>query len=198
MEKVYTIKELAQIMGVSSQTVISWKETNQIPTKTMTAEGTFIKSVIDPFIEIYKNTPPSTSSPNQYTQAMPTTKKRKKRSVTKKGFSAKVREEAMRLIFEEKLSMKDAAAKIGCSVNSVQAWKKQYNPEPSVRKTAVQPRISQPQSKSPQIAFDDFVRNYWNGGTRAVDVLLLPPEIGPKVVQYVNEALRYAYDQFHR
>jgi len=38
------------------------------------------------------------------------------------------------------------------------------------------------------------VRNFWNEGTRAVDVLLLPPEFGPKVLNYVNEALKYGFE----
>ena len=42
--------------------------------------------------------------------------------------------------------------------------------------------------------FDTFVRNFWHEGTRAVDVLLLPPEIGPKVLSYVNEALKYGFE----
>jgi len=204
MEEVYTNKELAQIMGVSEQTVVSWKENNQVPAKAITWEGTFIKSVIDPFIEIYKHTPPSTPNPNQYTQTMPA-KKTKKKSVTKKGYPVKTRNEAMRLIFEEKLSMKEVAAQIGCSVNSLQTWKKHYKPEKSespVRKTTVQPKASQSQPKNSvttsQIAFDDFVRNYWNEGTKAVDVLLLPQEISSDIVRYVNEALQYAYDQFRR
>ena len=42
---------------------------------------------------------------------------------------------------------------------------------------------------------ENVVRAYWQEGTRAVDVLLLPPEIGPTVLRYVNEALKYAHDR---
>jgi len=201
MEEVYTVNELAQVMGVSGQTVISWKENNQIPPKAMTVEETFIKSVIDPFVEIYKNTSPPEPQTNQYTQDMPA-KKAKKKSVNKKNFSAKSRNEAMRLLFEEKLTLKAVAAKIGCSVASLQTWKKHHIPaetEVSVPKKAVLPKVAQSQPKkavvTPQITFDDFVRSYWKEGTKAVDVLLLPPEISQMVSRYVNEALRYGWEK---
>jgi hypothetical protein len=48
------------------------------------------------------------------------------------------------------------------------------------------------------MAYEDFVREYWQEGTKATDVLLLPPEISPAVVRYVNEPLKYAYDQFRK
>ena len=44
--------------------------------------------------------------------------------------------------------------------------------------------------------FDEFVQDYWSECAEAADVLRLPPDIAPKAVQYVNNVLRYAYDQF--
>jgi len=133
------------------------------------------------------------------------TKKAKKKNVTKKGYTAKVRNEAMHLIFEEKLTLKEVAAKSGCSVNTIQSWKKRHTPaeaEVPVPKKSTRRKASKPQPKKvaakSQIAFDDFVRNYWNEGKKAVDVLLLPQEISQLVSQYVNEALRYAYDQLRK
>jgi transposase-like protein len=195
MEEVYAIRELAKILGVAWQTVVSWRAKKQIPVKAMTPEGTFIKSAIDPFIEIYKKTSPPNSLSNQSTQAMPAKKQKKK------NYPVKIRKEAMRLIFEDKLTYKEVAAKIGCSINTIHSWRRQYKAgksEAAVPKTRVQSKVSQRKKAvaTPETSFDDFIRNYWNEGTRAVDVLLLPPEIGPKVAQYVNEALRYAYDQF--
>jgi len=188
-EEVYTIRELAQVMGVPRQTVVSWRQNKQIPAKALTTEGTFIKSVIDPFIEIYKRTPPDTDTkPNQHTM---TTEKKKT-----KGFPLKVKKEAMRLIVEEKLPMRTVAERIGCSVNSIQSWKKQYKAKkskPSTPKSV--PPVKQSTAK---ITYEEFVRDYWSGGTKAVDVLLLSPETGQEVVKYVNEALRFAYDQFHK
>jgi transposase-like protein len=194
-EEVYTIEELSQIMGVSRQTVASWKQSNQIPAKAMTPEGAFIRSVIDPFIEIYKRTPPD-SKPSPHT--MTTEKNQANLPSGKKGYPLKVKKEAMRLIFEEKFTMKEVAERIGCSVNTIQSWKKKHK---KPRKSASQENAPLPVSRSKTVAhlpYEDFVRNYWNDGTKAVDVLLLPPEIGPEVIRYVNEALQYAYDRLSK
>ena len=117
-------------------------------------------------------------------QAKPTGSRKGKRN-----FSAKDKKEALRLIFEEKLTMRQAAAKIGCSVNSIQSWKAKHRSKKSKpSKGMIEPATVRWQPKEAKtVAFDDFVRNYWNEGTRAVDVLLLPSEIGPDVVRYVND-----------
>jgi transposase-like protein len=124
------------------------------------------------------------------------------KSKTKKGYPVKVRTEAMRLIFEQHYTSVQVAAQLGCSVACLQKWKKRYleeldhkssSPSAHVNKNTSSNSIDTP-NKIP-VNFDDFARNYWQEGTRAVDVLLLSPEIGPKVLNYVNEALRYAYEK---
>ena len=114
------------------------------------------------------------------------------------------------MLFEENVSLRQIAEKIGCSLNTIKAWKAKHlkskkagSPAPKqTLKTAApqrQPKDNKsPGVKEPPVAFDNFVRNYWNEGTRAVDVLLLPHPIGPDVVRYVNEALQYAYDRLHK
>jgi len=106
----------------------------------------------------------------------------------------------MRLIFEEKRPMKEVATKFRCSVNSIQAWKKQFKVNESGESTpkkVVRPKVPQVKATTP-ITYEEFVRNYWSNGSNAVDALLLPPEIGPEVVRCVNEALRFAYDRFSK
>jgi len=121
-----------------------------------------------------------------------------------KNYSSKVRKEAMRLLREGELSYQQIADKIGCSITTIKNWKamreqsKNTSSKQMPKPIAVlqKPKDEKPATKKePQIAYDDFVRGYWNGGTRAVDVLLLPPEIGPDIVRYVNEALKYAYEK---
>lgn len=202
MEEVYTAEELAAIMAVPCQTVWAWKRSGQIPQKSITPEGTFIKSIIDPLIELFKQNAPITPDSNQPQTIMPTEPKKSKPSA-KKNYSPKVKKEAMRLIFEEKQTLEQAAATIGCSVGAIRQWKAKHQKSKkpaSGAKTQKTPR-QQPQGnttstpKKSSIGFDEFARQYWQEGTRAVDVLLLPPEIGPKIVNYVNEALRYAFDK---
>ena len=49
----------------------------------------------------------------------------------------------------------------------------------------------------PPITFDAFAHDYWNECAEAMDVMQLPPDLMPKAIQYVNNVLRYAYDQFY-
>ena len=108
----------------------------------------------------------------------------------------------MRLLSEGNLSYQQIADQVGCSLTTIKNWKA-AQPKTSSSKQLpksvvpqTQPKNDKPVAKKEShVTFDDFVRGYWNSGTRAVDVLLLPPEIGPDVVRYVNEALRYAFEK---
>ena len=122
-----------------------------------------------------------------------------------KKYPPHIKTEAMRLILEEKYSLEQAAAQIGCSTCTIQNWKAESrkSPLPVPKKTATKQAVSRMRSqqektttlKETQLSLDNFIRNYWDKGTRAIDVLLLSPEISSKVVQYVNEALKYAYEK---
>ena len=197
MEEVYTIHEFAKIMGVSWQQVASWKKRGQIPANAITSEGTLLKSVIDPFIDAYKKGSPAKSSfkakvrpSHKHPQTMP-----KK----KKNYPPKVRKEAIRLMFEENQTPGQVAKQLGCSVECARQWKVRHSQSTPLLKPVPTKSSKRtiPATKVP-VDFDEFARQYWQEGTRAVDVLLLPPEIGPDIVRYVNEALRYAYDHFRR
>ena len=120
----------------------------------------------------------------------------------------------MQLIAEGTLTQKQIAKKIGCSVNAIQQWRAKFKESdgstPSAPRKAVKRakgirrgkktarrRVETMSAAKPRTGFDEFVRNYWNKNSKAADVLLLPPEIAPQAVQYVNDVLRYAYDQLH-
>ncbi len=195
MEEVYTVKELAAIMNVPWQTVVAWRRHGQNPF------GTFIKSIIDPMIEVFKRNTPATPDSNP-TPAM-STQQEKSKTPAKKNYSAKVKKEAMRLIFEENKTLEQTAEAIGCSIGAVRQWKAKHHKAKKATSEAKKPTASPQQplvgktsapKKSP-LDFDEFARQYWQEGTRAVDVLLLPAEIGPKVVNYVNEALKFAFEK---
>jgi transposase-like protein len=127
-------------------------------------------------------------------------------SMTKKGYPVHVKQEAIRLIFEEKYADDWVAAQIGCSIHTILSWKKQYRKRKNKslaqkKKTELAVSLQSPEQKNTVAklppAFDEFVRNFWNGGTRAVDVLILPPEVSPYVICCVNDALLYAYEKLH-
>ena len=217
-EEVYNLKELALALGAPWQTVMAWKRNNQIPSASMTPDGKFIKSIIDPFIEWYKNCP-TTDTPmrqeidrqvslpqNDFqtqndSQGSDMAKKTKAKKIT---YSPEVRQKAMRLLTEKKLPATEVAKQLGCSYATVLSWQKKEQAstapaDPKASEAAPAASVNHsPKSEQkkllPEPDFDTFVRDYWNEGTRAVDVLLLPPEISPKVLNYVNEALKYGFE----
>ena len=221
-EEAYNLNELAHALGVPWQTVMAWKRNHQIPSASMTQNGKFIKSIIDPFIEWYKNNP-TTDPPlrqendQQLFPAQNDSQNLKNSDMAKQQirYSPEVHQEAIRLLSEQNLSAAEVAAKLGCSYWSVVNWRKK---EERIRGMRIGKRVRKrtrgkergeedktpaplptspaPLEKSPRPStdFDTFVKNFWNKGTRAVDVLLLPPEIGPKVLNYINEALKYGFE----
>jgi len=124
-------------------------------------------------------------------------------------YSPEVRQEAIRLLSKQKLSATEVAKKLGCSYGTVLSWQKKElgattsaKPKTPPKAPVVSPDVSgnssppksEQQKLLPEMDFDTFVRNFWNEGTRAVDVLLMPPEIGTKVLNYINEALKYGFE----
>ena len=105
MEEVYNIKELALALGIPWQTVMAWKRNHQIPTASMTPDGKFLKSVIDPFIEWYKSNPTVDSSISQdSTQELSLPKTKSQLSAMakqKKKLPKNIREEAVCLLKEK-------------------------------------------------------------------------------------------------
>ena len=185
MEEVYTIRELAALVGAPWQTVAAWKRNGQIPAKAVTPEGKIIKSVIGPLVEAYKNAPPQPTPSN------------KRKSKMGNSFSPEIREKAVRM-FKQGQSQRKIAKKLGCAPETVRRWKQLYEESiaarPIVENDTPNEKATIPK-KAKSVEFEEFVRGYWQEGTRAVDVLLLPPEIGPLVLNYVNEALKYAYER---
>ena len=149
-----------------------------------------------------------------------------KKKAVRNNFTPEVKAEALRLIREEGYTAKQAAEYAGCSTFSINQWKAAAksgkkkaaakestngtatteSTVKSVKKTkktrrrrrkgaTVKTAITASVAK-PLISFDEFVQNYWNEYEGASNVLRLPADIMPKAIQYVNDVLRYAYDQF--
>jgi DNA invertase Pin-like site-specific DNA recombinase len=102
-------------------------------------------------------------------------------------------------LYERGDSTKTIAMRFGCNRHTIQNILNKMGIKKRSRKFRhIKKQPFTTQESPSRISLDYFTKNYWTEGTRAVDVLLLPPEIGSKVVNYVNEALRYAYDFFLR
>jgi transposase-like protein len=145
----------------------------------------------------------------------------------KKSFSPEVRAEALQLINEGKLTQKEVALQIGCSVAALQKWRSmsktrkkklaaaKRSTEPveataqKVKKTrktrktrrrrrsVVLPPVAAPLAENPQVVVDAFIQNYWAECADAKQILCLPPDATLKTIQCVNNALRYAYRELH-
>ena len=126
--------------------------------------------------------------------------------MAKRGFSAKDKVKALKLMANG-VSQSQVAEQIGCSVSSLQAWKKEAKDNGQAAdqgKCEETPQccldngcsdVPQPKKGSA----DDFVRKFWNKNFRAVDMLLNPKDVSQEeAIKLINEALLYAYEQFQK
>ena len=119
-----------------------------------------------------------------------------------KSFSPEARAEALQLL-KDGLPQKEIAERIGCSIPSLQSWKKQAGGKKSGKKkkaksskkvAAVEADAECKCENCSCVSFDEFVRAYWTKNPKANEVLKLPPDMMPEAVKYVNNVLKYAYD----
>ena len=118
---------------------------------------------------------------------------------TRKTFSPETKAEALQLL-SDGYTLKQTADHIGCNVNSIQNWKAAAKSGKRRSKKIKRAKVRKKAARAARAAvhhasFAEFVQNYWRQNRDAGDVLQLPPDIAPKAVQYVNNVLRYAYDQ---
>jgi len=119
-----------------------------------------------------------------------------------KSFSPEERAEALQLL-KEGHPQKEIAEQIGCSIASLQSWKKQAKSKKNGKKKKAKSSKKSAAAEATAectceccdcIPFDEFVRDYWAKCPKAGDVLKLPPDMVPEAVRYVNNVLKYAYD----
>jgi len=118
-----------------------------------------------------------------------------------KTFSADERAEALQLL-KDGHTLKEVADQIGCSVASLQSWKKTAGGKKSGKKkkakskkkgAAVEATIECDCENCSCVPFEDFVHDYWTKCPKAAVVLSLPPDMMPEAVKYVNNVLKYAH-----
>ena len=121
-----------------------------------------------------------------------------------KTFSAEERANALQLL-KDGIPQKDIAEQIGCSVASLQSWKQQAQGKKSgkkrkgksSKKVAVKADAECTCECCNGIPFEDFVHGYWTKSSKASEVLKLPPDMMPEAVKYVNNVLKYAYENLN-
>ena len=119
-----------------------------------------------------------------------------------KSFSADERAEALQLL-KDGHTLKDVAQQIGCSVASLQSWKKQAGGKKNGKKKKAKSKKKVAAVEVAEecnceccncVPFEDFVHDYWAEAPNAGEVLKLPPDMMPEAVKYINNVLKYAYD----
>ena len=121
-----------------------------------------------------------------------------------KTFSAEERANALQLL-KDGTPQKEVADQIGCSVASLQSWKQQAKGKKngkkkrakSSKKVAVKADAECTCECCNCIPFEDFVQGYWAKSPKAGEVLKLPPDMMPDAVKYVNNVLKYAYENLN-
>jgi len=119
-----------------------------------------------------------------------------------KSFSVEEKAEALRLL-KDGHTLKEVAQQVGCSVASLQSWKKATGGKQKSKKkkaksskkvAAVEATTECDCESCCCVSFEEFARGYWAEAPHAEKVLSLPPDIMPEAVQYINNVLKYAYD----
>jgi len=117
-----------------------------------------------------------------------------------KSFSPEARAEALQLL-KAGSSQQEVADQIGCSIASLQSWKRAARGKKSgkKKKTKSGKKAATVEADCPCeccccVPFEEFVHGYWTECPKASEVLKLPPDMMPEAVKYVNNVLKYAYD----
>ena len=117
-----------------------------------------------------------------------------------KSFSPEARAEALQLL-KAGSSQQEVADQIGCSIASLQSWKRAARGKKSgkKKKTKSSKKAAAVEAECTCeccccVPFEEFVQGYWTECPKASEVLKLPPDMMPEAVKYVNNVLKYAYD----
>jgi len=117
-----------------------------------------------------------------------------------KSFSPEARAEALQLL-KDGHPQQEVADQVGCSIASLQAWKRQAKGKKSGKKKKAQSgkKVAAVEAECTCeccccVPFEEFVQGYWTECPKASEVLKLPPNMMPEAVKYVNNVLKYAYD----
>ena len=123
-----------------------------------------------------------------------------------KSFSQEEKEKALQLL-KDGYTQKEVADQMGCSVASLQLWKKATGGKKKGKKKKATKSAKKATAASASecqcgcdceccccVPFEEFVHGYWTKYPKAGEVLKLPPDMMPEAVKYINNVLKYAHD----
>ena len=125
-----------------------------------------------------------------------------------KSFSEAEKAEALQLL-KDGHTRKEVADQMGCSVASLQLWKRATGGKKSGKKKKAKSKKKVASVEAADgctcgcgcnceccccISFEEFAHGYWAKAPHAGEVLKLPPDMMPEAVKYINNVLKYAHD----
>jgi len=112
----------------------------------------------------------------------------------KNGFSSEIKAAALQML-QSGATLKETATSYGCSVASLQGWRK-ASKKGSKKRTKKVKRVAKATVERTELhwdKFDEFAQGYWRESADTAMIFQLPPDLMPKAVEYVNSVLAYAY-----
>jgi len=118
-----------------------------------------------------------------------------------KSFTADEKAEALRLL-KDGHTRKEVADQMGCSVASLQLWKRATGGKKKGKKKKTAKSVKKAAKVAGEcnceccccVSFEEFAHGYWSKAPHAGEVLKLPPDMMPEAVKYINNVLKYAHD----
>jgi len=119
-----------------------------------------------------------------------------------KSFSQEEKTKALQLL-KDGHTRQEVADQMGCSVASLQLWKKSAGGKKKGKKKKTAKSTKKVAAEVAEectceccscVSFEDFVHDYWTKCPKAGEVLKLPPDMMPEAVKYINNVLKYAHD----
>jgi len=130
----------------------------------------------------------------------------------RKGFSDEIKAKALRLLSEGQ-SQEQIAKKIGCSVFSLQEWKKKAKTAADLPEEKTEPLASNEKGYRKFVPMPELApaketvrmleRRFWSKNSRGIDLFLEPrafdvEEVAKLVQEAIHDALAYALTQYKK
>ena len=106
----------------------------------------------------------------------------------------------MIIMHENKHSESQIAEEFGCDnetvATAIRIAVRRSQLQETITETAVMPVSVKQESPERSLSHAELLYGFWQADNRAIEMMLLPPNVRSKILEYVNDAVLYACDQF--
>ena len=218
----YTTEQAAAQTGCTAAVVRKWAaQRHQKPQKSSDAEATLQKQTsrtvpLSRTESISKKSLPKkkkrlkhplSSKRNSYGEGTPSLKNQ---APNRHFFTTSEERQQIADLYASGLSLREVAAKVGRTLTTVEktlrklgvairqrgeAGKTFSEFDTHDQRSKDTPKNSAKDTENKQKLLENLVRVYWQDGNRAVEMMLLPPDVRAQILASVSDALQYACDQ---